>query len=200
LHKQKTLAFLRLVYYTYQLGNYLKEQQTPEAEMEKKKRRLNVVDIVVIVAVVAVIAIIAQRYLSRPETGFVETARIEFEVTVIGVQESIADFVAGDNYPAQMISANSYVNGWVESAPTVADAEAVHEQLKLGEQTVRVTPTQPFKTVTFKCYAVVPAADAATQLGTQEIRIGRTFTVKTLNTELTGMITDYKRITGKDAQ
>jgi hypothetical protein len=163
--------------------------------MEKKKRKLNVVDVLVILAVIAAVTLIAVRYFTRPETGVIAMDVIEFTVNVPAIDRSIADFTVENldpSSPSQMIAAGSYVRGWADSAEahpiTVTEAETV-----LGGLVTHYEPDKEFSSLTIYCRAEIPSADITTSLGTQELRIGRNFIVKTMDIEVTGIVDTFKR-------
>jgi len=163
--------------------------------MEKKKRKLNVVDVLVILAVVAAVVLVVIRYFSRPETGVVAMDSIEFSVTVPALDRSIAEYTVANIDPAnpsQMIAAGSYVRGWADYAEMSLITPTEGEYVQGGVIT-RFEPNREFASLTIYCHAEIPSSDITTSLGTQELRLGKNFIVKILDIEVTGIVDSFTR-------
>jgi hypothetical protein len=147
---------------------------------------INVVDLIAVVAVIAVIGAIAVQLLGAKVTDVVsEKVDCYAEVAIIGAaprifEEAIRQDLTGE----RLVSGNEYLEGTVEDLwledywmqAITADGRIVDAK----------DPTK--KTIVVLIRATVPKGTASPKIGSQELRAGRTYIVKTQTFESIGTI------------
>lgn len=163
-------------------------------ETKQKKFKFNIVDVVVIIIVIAVIAVFAMKFIDKRQTATGGGVRnVEFTVVCDAMAKELYE-AAVETLPAQMAASGQYVNGTVVSAKAEPCRVKEIEVRDVGTQnrTYILEPDGEYYTVTFTCTAQLDAASVLNELGTQEIRIGKTHYVKTDTIEFVGTISSFK--------
>lgn len=138
-------------------------------EEHKKKNKINIIDIVVIVLVIAAIAVVAVKLLgARAQNAMAVTTDLWAEVEILEVRpELIEEIERQDLSGEKMVSGNTFISGSVEKY-WVEDEDTVVFLIK--------TPVQE--------------GTPSPKVGSQELRAGKEFIVKTQSFEMKG-ITRY---------
>lgn len=163
-------------------------------ENQKKKFKFNIVDAVVIVVILAVAAFFIMKFIDfrqvQPDMG---AQKMSYTVRVDAMPRSMYEEIA-DKLPAQMISNGGYINGYVQSAEAeecgVTDIEFKDSQNPLS--CYHVTPADDYVSVIFYCEANIDNS-ILNQVGSQEVRVGRSHYVKTHDVEVMGTIISVER-------
>lgn len=151
--------------------------------------KVNLIDLFVAIIVLAIIAVVAWRFANRTETVEVTPtpATITYTVEVTDVSqelyENILPYIPGD----QLMASGAFVNG------TVVAVEAEEQEslsISIDDEILSI-PLESDDLLTLTFTIVAPVADDTTnEVGTQEVRIGRTHIVKTQHFEFSnGLIT-----------
>lgn len=133
---------------------------------QKQKRKINIIDIAVIILIIAAIAVVGAKLLgSRAQRAMASTVDLWAEVEVLDVRpEIIAEIERQDLTGEKMVSGNSFISGviekfWVEDECTVV----------------------------FLIKTPVAEGAPSPKVGSQELRAGKEFIVKTQGFEMTGL-------------
>ena len=134
---------------------------------------INIVDLLVLIAAVAVAAGVGYK-LFAPQIK--ESVQPQVELTAIVRVRGATPFLVTEvernsQVGKQLVSGNSYVNGTIED-------------MKIEDSAV--DPDK--KDIVFTIKTTVPKGTATPSIGTQEVRAGRTFIVKTNDFETSGNI------------
>jgi hypothetical protein len=159
-------------------------------ETKQKKFRFNIIDVVVILVIVAVIAVFAVKFIDKRETAsYAGVKTVEYTVVCDAVPKEMYEAIAA-TLPAQMAASGKYVSGTVLSAEAEPCQVKELEVKDIGNQnrTFIVEPQEEYCIVRFNCTADLDSASILNELGTQEIRVGKTHYVKTDTIELVGTI------------
>ena len=141
--------------------------------------KLNIIDLIAILLIVAVLALIGYKLLVRSPGGLAgEGQAVVYTVEVKGVEPEVYEFIQ-KQLPSQLMAANELLDASVTdvtATPVEHDTYAMMWNANLGVETL----TQ---------------VDAGTyNLGTQEIRVGKSHIGKTATFELEGgIITSCER-------
>ena len=141
---------------------------------------INIVDLLVLIAAVAVATGVGYK-LFAPQIK--ESVQPQVELTAIvrvrGATPFLVTEVERNNQVGkQLVSGNSYVNGTIED-------------MKIEDYAQQVTTADgdpDKKDIVFTIKTTVPKGTATPSIGTQEVRAGRTFIVKTNDFETSGNI------------
>lgn len=163
-------------------------------ENQKKKFKFNIVDAVVIVVILAVAAFFIMKFIDfrqvQPDTG---AQKLRYTVRVDAMPRDMYEEIAAQ-LPAQMISNGGYISAYVQSAEaeecTVSDIEFKDSQNQLSAY--HVEPNGDYVTVIFSCEADTDNS-ILNQVGSQEVRVGRSHYVKTHDAEVLGTIVSLER-------
>ena len=154
--------------------------------------KLNIIDLLVVVLLIVAVALVATKLLGKDSAGSVGTTVLTYTVKVEGVDpqvyEGVRDYIPSDGTGDQLMAngemADAYVTG-VSAVPheggiTMTDVNGTTLTFPTEEDTLDLT---------FTIQANVVNA-VTNEVGTQEVRIGKTHIVKTVHFELTnGIIT-----------
>ena len=147
---------------------------------------INIVDLLVLIAAVAVAAGVGYK-LFAPQIK--ESVQPQVELTAIVRVRGATPFLVTEvernsQVGKQLVSGNSYVNGTIEDMKI----EDYAQQVTTADGRI-VTATDPAKKdLVFTITTKVSKGTPAPAIGTQEVRAGRTFIVKTNDFETTGNI------------
>lgn len=153
---------------------------------EKKKKKINIIDILVVLILVAAIAVVGVKLAgNKVQDAVAKKVDCYAEVVIVGAQPRIYNEVfRQDLVGEKMVSGNEFLSSTVEDVwledyitqiPT-ADGETVDS----------VDPTQ--KNIVVLIKTQVAEGTASPKIGSQEVRAGKTFIVKTQTFETSGII------------
>lgn len=159
--------------------------------MDEKGRlfgKINIVDLLVIVVIVIAAVFVGMKFLgNRDNGGGIGTAktRVVYTVLVEGVQPAVYENVracvdAGD---ARLMASGELLDGSVTAVS--AEAHEEHVTVSGAEGTVVLPVEEGLLDLTFTIECNVTNT-ITTEIGTQEVRIGKSHIVKTDKFELTG--------------
>ena len=153
--------------------------------------KLNIVDLLVILVVLVAVVVLGVKFLGKDGGGGINPGKTQVTYTVLvkGVEQEVYDNI------------QKYIPGQLMASGEMLDGQVVSVEPRAHEQTVTVdqikTSATPEPTVdegtidllfTIECNVVNPIT---TEIGTQEVRVGKTHTVKTDKFELmNGVILD----------
>lgn len=164
-----------------------------KGEKGKLFGKLNIIDLLVIAVVIAAAVFLGMRVF-RLNSGSTEglPTRIRYEVQVLRVDPIVYENIKAhlDAGEDQLVAGESFIDGYV----TDLRAEPYHATTFNEDTNQYVEVEDPyFLTLTFTVEAAV-TSPVNQQVVTQEIRIGRGNTVKTLGIEVTGTIFSVESI------
>jgi hypothetical protein len=142
--------------------------------------KLNVIDFVVIILVIAVLAVLGMKLVSRGALGVTETTKLTYTVKVAAVEPEVYEAVL-ENIPGQLMASGEMLNAnvvAVEASPAVNGASLNTEGGALD-----VTLRNDLLDLVFTIEANVTNT-VTNEIGTQEIRIGKSHIVKTAKFEM----------------
>ena len=153
--------------------------------MEKKKRRLNIVDIVVIVVILAAVAFVGWKLAHRG--GDAPAARrgtIRFVVEVDGLRKASGNLV--DGY---------ILESWANPVEvlSIKAKSPVNQSL---EQELEPEEGVDYVNAYYLCECAVDLNDKLNMTGNQEIRLGRSYYLKSVDIEFSGYIISMEKIEG----
>lgn len=147
---------------------------------------INVVDLLVLLAVVLVVGGVGWRILG-PKIAEVAAPTTKITVTsrVRGAYPRQLEEMLSHDVPSKLVSGNSYIDGAdlvkIDSEPYVVQLPTDDGRLVNAVDPTRID-------IIFTVEATVPQGGAVTKIGTQEMRAGRDFTVKTRYIEQSSII------------
>ena len=152
----------------------------------KKKARFNIVDVVVILLIIALIGVIAIKLFGSKATEVVsQKVDCYAEVCIIGAVPRLYNEIERQDLIGQrMVSGNEYLTATIEDwwmQPYDVDA--------IRDDGVIVNSISPDKmNVYFLVKTEVAPDTPSPKIGSQELRVGRTFLIKTQTFECSGVI------------
>lgn len=158
----------------------------PEKET-RAKPRFNVIDAIILLAVIILVAGVGYKALYKPISNAVsQDLNVKFTVLLRSVLPDVAQSFV-EELPSACVS-----NGLVVPRSTVKSAEIVPSfsvyPNSEGVLVEGVDPTRVDLRVTVE--GIAPDDSGIYSIGGQEVRIGRTFNVKTLSVEISGIVTE----------
>jgi len=147
--------------------------------------RLNIIDLLVLLIILAVVAILGGKLISR-QSGVAGTTKLTYTVKVEAVDPEVYESIK-EHIPGQCMASGDMLDAQVvdvKSTPSTSGAT-----LSTDGNAVNITTREGLVDLVFTIEANV-ANTVTNELGTQEIRIGKTHIVKTATFELdNGIIT-----------
>ncbi|MFR3787792.1 DUF4330 domain-containing protein [Agathobaculum desmolans] len=147
---------------------------------------INVVDLLVLVAAVAVAAGVGYK-LFAPQIVEATAKQVEMTVTVRvrGATPFLVEEVERNSQIGKkIVSGNSFTNATI----TDMKIEDYVQQMPTADGEIRDAVDPSKKDLVFTIETTVPEGTASPSIGTQEVRAGRTFIVKTNDFETSGNI------------
>ncbi len=147
---------------------------------------INVVDLLVLVAAVAVAAGVGYK-LFAPQIAEATAKQVEMTVTVRvrGATPFLVEEVERNSQIGKkIVSGNSFTNATI----TDMKIEDYVQQMPTADGEIRDAVDPSKKDLVFTIETTVPEGTASPSIGTQEVRAGRTFIVKTNDFETSGNI------------
>ena len=160
--------------------------------MKKERRwRFNAVDAVVILAILAAVFTFTYKSLHPEPEPVKNMGIIRYEVEVPGMTRDLYEEIAS-RLPCQMAASGKMVNGFIRSVdwePCSVEYIEVSSPVNPNEtQWIKADPGVEYVTAVFSCEANVDLNDKFNMVGTQEIRVGRSHYIKSVDIEIIGTI------------
>ena len=154
--------------------------------MEGKKRKINIIDIAVIILLVVAIAAVGIKLAgNKVQDAVSKKVDCYAEVVIVGAQPRIFNEMQRQNLVGQkMVSGNEFLSATIEDM--WLEDYICQVQTSEGVTVDTVDPTQ--KNVVVLIKTQVAEGTASPKIGSQEIRAGKTFIVKTQTFETSGII------------
>ena len=153
---------------------------------EKKKRKINIIDIAVIAILLIAIAVVGIKLAgNKVQDAVANKVDCYAEVVIVGAQPRIYNEVfRQDLVGEKMVSGNEFLSSTIED---VWLEDYVTQVVTADGGTVdSVDPTQ--KNIVVLVKTQVSEGTASPKIGSQELRAGKTFIVKTQTFETSGVI------------
>lgn len=147
---------------------------------------INVVDLLVLVAVVAVLgAIVWQLLGDRVSDAVSEDAELTAIIAIAGAHpDLVAEVKRQDLVGEKMVSGNTFLSAYISDV--WFDEYMMQLPTAEGKIVDAVDPTQ--QDIMIEIKTTVAKGTASPKIGSQEVRTGRTFIVKTQTFECSGII------------
>ena len=167
---------------------------------EKRKGRLNIVDIVVIVIILAAAVVFGWKLTHRgSDAPAVRKGTIRFVVEVDGLRKDLYDATAA-LVPCQMAASGSLVDGYIletwGNPCTVTHIKAKSPVNASLEQELLPEDGVDYVNAYYLCECAVDLNDKLNLTGNQEIRLGRSYYLKSVDIELSGTIISMEKLEG----
>ncbi|MGI6181229.1 MAG: DUF4330 domain-containing protein [Agathobaculum sp.] len=147
---------------------------------------INIVDLLVLLAVIAVAAGVGYK-LFAPKIAEATSPQVEM-TAVIRVRGAtpflVAEVERNSQVGKKLVSGNEYVNATIESM----EIEDYRQQMPTADGQIVTSVDPDKKDLVFTIKTTVAKDTPAPKIGTQEVRAGRTFILKTNDFETTGNI------------
>ena len=167
--------------------------------MEKKKPKLNIVDIVVIVVILVAAAFFGWKIAHRNDGANepVKPGVIRFVVEVDGLRKDMYDATA-HLLPCQMAASGKLVDGFVvESWASPVELISVKAKSPVNaSKEMELEPEEGVEYVNayYLCECGVDLNNKLNLSGTQELRLGRSYYVKSVDFEYNGTIISLEKV------
>ena len=167
--------------------------------MEKKKRRLNIVDIVVIVVILAAAVFFGWKLTHRGGDSGAQArpGTIRFVIEVDGLRKDMYDATAVLR-PCQMAASGSLVDGYIlESWANPVKLLSMKAKSPVNasmEETLEAEEGVEYVNAYFLCECGIDLNNLLNITGTQEIRLGRSYYLKSVDFEYSGTIISVEKI------
>jgi hypothetical protein len=160
--------------------------------------KFNIVDIFIILLIIAIIAFVSYKIIgTQRAASSKEMGTMTYVVKVSGMEKSLYDNIVSC-LPSQMANSGAYIYGDVVSAeyePCDLEYEEVSSPVNYAlKGYVKVPEDREYVTAYFTCSARVDFKDLLNMVGTQEIRLGRSYYVKGVDFEVVGTIISFERL------
>ena len=168
--------------------------------MEKKKRRLNIVDIVVIAVILAAAVFFGWKLTHRgTDAPASRPGTIRFVVEVDGLRKDMYDFTAAQ-LPCQMAASGALVDGHIleswASPVKLISMKAKSPVNASMEEELEAEEGVEYVNAYFLCECGVDLNNLLNITGTQEIRLGRSYYLKSVDFEYSSTIISLEKIEG----
>ena len=150
--------------------------------------KLNIVDLLVILVVLIAVVVLGVKFLGGREGSAVNptTTPVTYTVLVTGVRpevyESIQEYI-----PGQLMASGEMLDGYVTAVTAVEHEEQITVSTTGNAVVFPLNQGLLDLTFTVECNVVNPVT---TEIGTQEVRVGKSHILKTDRFEVVGLITD----------
>ena len=168
--------------------------------MEKKKRRLNIVDIVVIAVILAAAVFFGWKLTHRgTEAPASRPGTIRFVVEVDGLRKDMYDFTAAQ-LPCQMAASGALVDGhilesWASPVKLISMKSKSPVNASMEEE-LEAEEGVEYVNAYFLCECGIDLNNLLNITGTQEIRLGRSYYLKSVDFEYSSTIISLEKIEG----
>lgn len=162
--------------------------------------KLNIIDLIAIILIVAVLALVGYKFVNRGNGPAGEGVPVVYTVAVDNVDADVYEFIQADLAENnQLTAASEMLEGYITDLQATP-AEKDSYQMVLGSDN---TVQPQLKAGTYDLVFTIEATvkdNLTSELGTQEIRVGKTHIVKTTTFELDkGVITSCERPAAEEA-
>lgn len=162
--------------------------------MQKERKKINIVDIIIILAILAVAVFFGMKFFGG-EKNFANKGEITYTVLVEGVPIETYENMK-DTLPSKTIAGGSYIDCEIRSVSVVPCQVDRIEKTNMNNPYIitEIIPRGQYVNLTFTITATVNLDSLLTEVGTQEVRAGRSHIVKTKYFELTGTVLTIDRV------
>ena len=167
----------------------------------KKERswKFNIIDLLAVIVIIAAAVFLGFKILGGGDddgTGS-QMGTLNYVVEVKGLQKEMYDNVA-EMIPCQMAASGKWVAGsYIESVscePCVVEYQEASSPVNFHlTRWVKTGEDEEYVNAYFYCTATVDFSDLLNMVGTQEIRVGRSHYVKSVDFELVGTIISVEK-------
>ena len=162
--------------------------------------KINIVDLLVILVIVIAAVVLGMKFLKPGSTGTVggggTTTHVEYTVLVESVQPAVYESIVNNYIPSTLMASGELLDGYVTGVTAEPHEETATVNTTDGTLEIPVSPGTLDLTFTIECNVVNAIT---TEIGTQEVRVGKSHIVKTDKIELpNGIILDC--YWGEDAE
>ncbi|MDF2838958.1 MAG: hypothetical protein K0S60_661 [Evtepia sp.] len=147
--------------------------------------KINLIDLIVLIGIILVAFILVGKLLGGKDAALGGQTKLTYTVKVYDVDPDVYESIKKVTFPDQLMAAGDMLNGKVISVSEEPSQGQVYEVVPNAQQGGMELHTGAKNTydLTFTIEAYV-ANDVKNELGTQEIRVGKTHIVKTSQFEL----------------
>lgn len=157
--------------------------------------RINLIDLIVVIGIILVAFILVGKFLGGNDGALGGQTKLTYTVKVCNVDSDVYESIKKVTFPDQLMAAGNMLNARVLSIseePSQGQAYQLIPNAQGGVLELRASAKDTYD-LTFTIEAFV-ANDVKNELGTQEIRVGKTHIVKTRQFELeNGIILSCER-------
>jgi hypothetical protein len=159
--------------------------------------KFNIVDILIIILIIAIIAFVGYKIIgAQRASANSDKGTITYVVKVEGLEKGLYDNIAAC-LPAQMANSGKYIDGnitEVSSEPCDVEYEEVSSPVNYAlKGYLKVPEDREYVTAYFTCTAAVDFSDLLNMVGTQEVRLGRSYYVKGIDFEIVGTVISLEK-------
>ena len=153
--------------------------------------KINIVDLLVILVIVIAAVVLGMKFLKPGSTGTVggggTTTHVEYTVLVESVQPAVYESIVNNYIPSTLMASGELLDGQVTGVEAKPHADNV--TVSTSGDTVAFTADKGLLDLTFtvECNVSNPVT---TEIGTQEVRVGKSHILKTDKFELNGVVLD----------
>lgn len=152
--------------------------------------KINIVDLLVILVIVIAAVVLGMKFL-KPGTaagGGAVGHHVEYTVLVKGVDPEVYESIVNNDYiPSTLMASGELLDGQVTAVTAAPHEDTV--SLDTTDGTVELPAERGLLDLTFTVECNITNV-VTTEIGTQEVRVGKSHIVKTDKFELTGVVTD----------
>lgn len=161
--------------------------------MQKERKKINIVDIIIILVILAVAVFFGMKFFGG-EKNFANKGEITYTVLAEGVPVETYENLK-DTLPSKTIAGGSYIQCEIKSLSVTPCEVKTIEKTNMNNPYIltEIVPHGQYVNLTFTLTATVNLDSILTEVGTQEVRAGRSHIVKTKYFELTGTILTVDR-------
>lgn len=141
---------------------------------------LNIIDLFVVVILIVAVALLGTKLANRNSSGVTGTTKLTYTVEVDAVEPAVYESVK-QNIPGQLMASGELLDGYVVSV--TASPSHSGASLSTDGGALDVTVRDDLLDLVFTIEANV-ANTVTNEVGTQEVRIGKSHIVKTTKFEL----------------
>ncbi len=142
--------------------------------------KINIVDLLVILVVVIAAVVLGMKFLGGSNAINPKTTKVTYTVLVENVHPSVYENIQ-EHIPSQLMASGELLNGQVVGVTAAPHEESVTMNTAGNAVVVPIGSGLLDLTFTIECHVVNPVT---TEIGTQEVRIGKKHIVKTDKFEL----------------
>lgn len=146
--------------------------------------KINVIDLLVVLLVIAIAVLLGLKFVSNTGEGIVQGTPVIYTVKVNGVKPEVYESIKNE-LPSQLMASGEMLDGYVTGVTAEPAAEtsiSMREDADTGYLAMQ-SKREGMLDLTFTIEASIKNT-VTNELGTQEIRIGKSHIVKTTTFEL----------------